>query len=263
MYIVFQERGWSRSVHKTSTWISGGNKSLESSELQDSSSDEEATRRLALARRQSSSFSSLQRNQDSITNKTHSSFSNSAQSTSSICKTSSGQPSNGLSPLNNRDECLDQLDKSTLSITSQCSRLSPTSPRSRTNSKTTNDYQIEQRVSFEDEIMDERNKKFHDINDSNDDVHKAEFNSRNLSKISQVQSLRYVRIINTRIEIWLISISCRSNSSTTMEQFQVHEKCTNQEGSRSCPEQENLFNIPRLQRWECGRFIVLNTIHGI
>nr|XP_034175975.1 rabphilin-1 [Osmia lignaria] len=227
-----KERGWSRSVHKTSTWISGGNKSLESSELQDSSSDEEATRRLALARRQSSSFSSLQKNQDSITNKTHSSFSNSAQSTSSICKTPSGQPSNGLSPLNNRDECSDQLDKSTLSITSQCSRLSPTSPRSRTNSKTANDYQIEQRVSFEDEIMDEKNKKFHDINDSNDDVHKAEFNSRNQSKISQVQSLR-------------------SNSSTTMEQFQVHEKCTNQEGSRSCSEQENLFNIPRLQRWEC------------
>nr|XP_012153756.1 PREDICTED: rabphilin-1-like isoform X3 [Megachile rotundata] len=234
-----KERGWSRSIHKTSTWISGGNKSLESAELQDSSSDEEATRRLALARRQSNSFSSLQRNQDSITNKTHSSFSTSGQSTSS------GQPSNSLSPLNNRDECSDQLDKSTLSITSQCSRLSPTtsvtSPRSRTNSKTTSDYPIEQRVSFEDEIMDEKNRKLNDINDSNDDIHKAEFSTRNQSKISQVQSLR-------------------SSSSTTivpMEHISGQEKYMNQEGSRTYSEQESLYsnvnqiNVPRLQRWEC------------
>ena len=55
-FLKLQERGWSRSIHKTSTWTIGGNKSVESTELQDSSSDEEATRRLALAQGQSNSF---------------------------------------------------------------------------------------------------------------------------------------------------------------------------------------------------------------
>ena len=68
-FLKLQERGWSRSIHKTSTWTIGGNKSVESTELQDSSSDEEATRRLALAQGQSNSFLNLQKSQDSSSKK--------------------------------------------------------------------------------------------------------------------------------------------------------------------------------------------------
>ncbi|CAL7948960.1 unnamed protein product [Xylocopa violacea] len=231
-----KERGWSRSVHKTSTWTIGGNKSVESAEPQDSSSDEETTRRLALARRQSSSFSSLQRNQDNVTNKTHSTLSNSAQSTSSTTR-SSGQRSNGLSLLNSREECSDQLDKSTLSIASQCSRLSPspTSPRSRLNQRSSNDFQLDQRVSFEDEVIEEK-KRLNDINDLNEATQQVEFNSCDQSKNSQVQSLRSnSTTVPTTPTMTVISVE------QTPEQFQMHKKSTDQEGNQSRLEQGNLL----------------------
>lgn len=231
-----KERGWSRSIHKTSTWTIGANKSLESTEPQDSSSDEEATRRLTLARGHSNSFSSLQRNQDGITNKAHSSSLNSAQSTSSTSK-SRGQR---LSPLNSREECLDQLDRSTLSITSQCSRLSPspTSPRSRISPRAnSNDSQIEQHVSFEDEIIDEKNKKLDDINEA----------ARKLEISSCDQSPRSPRSPRSPNRLNFATVPMISTTTTTvmsteqiLEQSQIYEKRTDQEGNRSSSEQGSL-----------------------
>ncbi|KOC69296.1 Rab effector Noc2 [Habropoda laboriosa] len=254
-----RERGWSRSMHKTSTWTIGGNKSLESTELQDSSSDEEATRRLALARRQSNSFSNLQRNQDSITNKTYSTPSNSAQSTSSAFK-SSEQRTNGLTSLNSREEYSDQLDRSTLSIPSQCSRLSPTptSPRLRTSPKSSNDSHIEQRVSFEDEITDEKNKKFNDNNDLSEGARKFEFSSYDQSKRSQVQSPR-----SNSTTVPTTPTTTIVPAEQVPEQLQIHEKCMDQEKSRTCLEQESLFSfrsnnqidLSRQQMPEHGRYI--------
>lgn len=195
-FLKLQERGWSRSIHKTSTWTIGGNKSVESTELQDSSSDEEATRRLALAQGQSNSFLNLQKSQDS-SSKTHLTLLNTA--TNNNTSKSPGQRSNASSPLNNREEHSDQLNRSTLSIISQCSRLSPspTSPRSRINRRTSsNEFQIEQHVSFEDEINDEKSKKFDDINETVG--HKSEFNLCDQLKSSQVQSSRCVKVIEIR-----------------------------------------------------------------
>lgn len=254
-----KERGWSRIGHKQSTWTIGGNKSLETTELQDSSSDEEATRRLALTRGHSNSFTNLQRNQDSLTIKTLSPFPNSAQSTSSsVSKTSPGQRSTDLSLLNNREECSDQLNRSTFSITSQCSHVSPTASVTssclRTNGKATNDPQIEQHVSFEDEMVEEKNTKFDDPYEIKDDYRRIEFHSCDRLKSSQVQSFRpnssMVPITPTTTIILTDQIP---------EQFQSHEKHMNQEGSQPCSEKESLFNsahsnnqiiLPRLQMSE-------------
>ncbi|XP_012176762.2 rabphilin-1 [Bombus terrestris] len=230
-----KERGWSRSIHKTSTWTIGGNKSLESAEPQDSSSDEEVTRRLALARGQSDSLSSLQRNQDSITTKTYSLSSNSAQPTSSTSK-SRGQR---LSPLNSREECLDQLDRSTLSITSQCSRLSPspTSPRSRISLRaSSNDSQTEQHVSFEDEIIDDKNKKLEDINEA---TCKLEINLCDQPKSSQILSFRSNFTTVPMIPTTTMTIV---SMEQVPEQSQVYEKCIDQERNQSSSEQGNLHS---------------------
>ncbi|XP_054003082.1 uncharacterized protein LOC128889457 [Hylaeus anthracinus] len=237
-----KERGWSRIGHKQSTWTIGGNKSLESTDLQDSSSDEEATRRLALTRGHSTSFTSLQRNQHSTTNKTLSPFLNSAQSTSgSASKISPGQRSNDLLSLNNREDCSDQLDRSTLSITSQCSRVSPTA--SVTSSRL--------RVSFEDEIVDEKNKKFDDPYELKDDYRRIEFSSCDRLKSSQVQSLRPNSSMLPTTPTTPIILT-----DQIPEQFQTHEKHKAGEGSRPCSGRENLrdsahsnnqIDLPRLQ----------------
>lgn len=128
---------------------------------------------------------------------------NSAQSTSSASKSSGQRSHNGLSPLNSREDGSDLLDRSTLSIASQCSRLSPspTSPRSKTSPKAGNDSQIEQRVSFEDEINDGKSNKFDDINELSGSTRKLEINSCDQLKNTQVQSLRYVKMINERVEV--------------------------------------------------------------
>ncbi|CAK9832833.1 Double C2-like domain-containing protein beta [Anthophora retusa] len=229
-----RERGWSRSIHKTSTWTIGSNKSLESAELQDSSSDEEATRRLALARGQSNSFSNLQRNQDSIANKTYSTPSNSAQSTSSAFKSSEQRTNSLLTPLNSREEYSDQLDRSTLSIPSQCSRpsSSPTSPRLRTSPKAGNDSHVEQRVSFEDEIIDEKNKKLNDVNDLSEAVRKFDFSSYDQSK-------RSLRSNSTTVP----TTPTTTITITEQDSEQLREKCVTQERNRSYPEQESLFSF--------------------
>ncbi|KZC07201.1 Rab effector Noc2 [Dufourea novaeangliae] len=226
-----KERGWSRIGRKQSSWIVGGNKSLEPIEPQDSSSDDEVTRL--------------------------SPFSNSAQSTSSVSKTSPGQRSNDLSPSNNREECSDQLDKSTLSIASQCSRVSPTasitSSRLRSNGKTINDPQIEQHVSFEDEIVDEKNKKFDNPNGLNDDTRRMEFNLYDRLKSSQVQSPR----LNA-----LMSPTTQGTTIIPMEQILEH---MDQDGSQSClkrenPRSNNQIDLSRLQTPEHGKFVILITI---
>ncbi|XP_076640120.1 rabphilin-3A [Colletes latitarsis] len=258
-----KERGWSRIGHKQSTWTIGGNKSLESTELQDSSSDEEVTRRLALTRGHSSSFSNLQKSQDSTANTTLSPFLNSAQSTSNSASKSPEQKLNDTSPLNNREEYIDQLDRSTLSITSQCSRVSPTasvtSSRLRTNGRTSNDSQIEQRVSFEDEIIDEKNGKFDEPCESKDDYRKIEFHPCDRLKCSQVQSLRpNSPMVPTTPTSPIILID------QIPEQIQIHERHTDLEENRPCPGRESLFNsahssnqidLPRLQtsEYETGR----------
>ncbi|XP_076231530.1 rabphilin-3A [Calliopsis andreniformis] len=239
-----KERGWSRIGHKTSTWTIGGNKSLESNEIQDSSSDEEATRRLAFARGHSDSLTNLQKSQDSsTTSKTLSPFSNSGQSTSSASKTSPGQQPNDLSPLNSRDECSNQLDRSTLSITSQCSRISPTSvtnSRLRTNGKATHEFQVEQRVSFEDEVIDEKNKKLVNSSDSNNDTRRIEYSLRDRLKNSQVQSLRSN-----------LSTSPLTPTTTIIpakqipEQLQIHEKQVDQRKSPVSSEIKSPLKSPR------------------
>nr|XP_033341825.1 synaptotagmin-like protein 4 [Megalopta genalis] len=207
-----KERGWSRIGHKQMSWTVGGNKSLELTEPHDSSSDEEVTRL--------------------------SPFSNSAQSTSSVSKISPGQRSNDLSPLNNREECLDQLDRSTLSITSQCSRISPTSSvassRLRTNGKATNDPQFEQRVSFEDEIITEKVKKSDNPSDINNDTRRIEFNSYNQLKNSQVQSLRLnSSTVPMKLGTTIIP------TEQVLEQFQIKEKYMGQHASQFYLEKEN------------------------
>lgn len=110
-----------------------------------------------------------------------------------------------MSPLNNRDEYSNQLDKSTLSITSQCSRVSPTasvpSSRLRVNGKVSHESHVEQRVSFEDEIIDEKNKRLDNPNDLNDVTRRIEYNLRDRLKNSKVQSLRYVRMRNLRVDV--------------------------------------------------------------
>ncbi|XP_076664027.1 rabphilin-3A isoform X3 [Andrena cerasifolii] len=255
-----KERGWSRICHKTSTWTIGGNKSLESTEIQDSSSDEEVTRRLAFTRGHSDSLTNLQKSQDSsVTSKSLSPFSNSAQSTSNVSKTSPGHQSNDASPLNSRDGCANQLDRSTLSIPSQCSRVSPTasvtSSRLRANGKSTHDPQIEQHVSFEDEIIDEKSKKSDNPNELNDDIRRMEFNLCDRLKNSQVQSLRS-------------NMSMTPTTSTTTivptesipEPFRIYEKHTDQTESRlsseikspfSSPRSSNQIDLPRPQKPEC------------
>lgn len=233
-----KERGWSRSIHKTSTWTIGGNKSVESTELQDSSSDEEATRRLALAQGQSNSFLNLQKSQDS-SSKTHLTLLNTT--TNNNTSKSPGQRSNASSPLNNREEHSDQLNRSTLSIISQCSRLSPspTSPRSRINRRTSsNEFQIEQHVSFEDEINDEKSKKFDDINETVG--HKSEFNLCDQLKSSQVQSSR-----SNFTTVSTIPTTTITSTEQISEQSQIHEKYVDLKKNRSYLEQEHSFSHHR------------------
>ncbi|XP_011873883.1 PREDICTED: rabphilin-1 isoform X3 [Vollenhovia emeryi] len=149
-----KERGWSRPGHRTSTWTIGGPcKSLDSTDAQDSSSDDDVTRRLVITRGHSPT--NLSSNRESTPTKL--TISSPATSTSSP-RSPRGRP-NGLSPSGYREDASsDRLDKSCLSIASQCSRLSPTGSigtfRSRASGRSPNE-QVEQRVSFEDILVDD------------------------------------------------------------------------------------------------------------
>ncbi|XP_031835130.1 rabphilin-3A [Nomia melanderi] len=223
-----KERGWSRIGHKQSTWTVGRNKSMEFIEPHDSSSDEEVTRL--------------------------SPFSNSVQSTTSVSKISPGQRSNDLLSLNNREECSDQLDKSTLSIASQCNRVSPTpsvaSSRLRTNGKTTHDTQFEPHVSFEDEVINEKMKKSDNPSNVNNDTRKTEFNTYNQLKSSQVQSLRLnSSMAPMPVETTIVPME------QILKQHQVKEKCMDQVTSQFYLEKENpcsnnQINLSHLQMLE-------------
>ncbi|XP_029158180.1 uncharacterized protein LOC114930547 isoform X3 [Nylanderia fulva] len=163
-----KERGWSRPSHRTSTWTI--NKSADSTDAQDSSSDDDATRRLAVNRGHSPT--NLSSNRESTPTKL--TISSPATSTPSP-KSPRGRP-NGLSPGYRDDAGSDRLDKSCLSIASQCSRLSPTgsigTPRSKTSGKSPSS-QTEQHVSFEDIFVDDEK-----ANEADDD---EEENSENAS----------------------------------------------------------------------------------
>ncbi|XP_070161840.1 rabphilin-3A isoform X2 [Polyergus mexicanus] len=155
-----KERGWSRPSHRTSTWTIS--RSLDSTDAQDSSSDDDAMRRLAVNRGHSiSPTNPSSTNRESTPTKL--TVSSPASSTPSP-KSPRGRP-NGLSPSGYREDAgSDRLDKSCLSIVSQCSRLSPTgsigTPRSRTSGRSPSGrspsgLQTEQRVSFEDMFVDD------------------------------------------------------------------------------------------------------------
>lgn len=163
---------------------------MDSTDAQDSSSDDDVTRRLAVTRGHSPT--NLSSNRESTPTKL--TISSSATSTSSP-RSPRGKP-NGLSPSSYREDASsDRLDKSCLSIASQCSRLSPTgsiSPRSRASGRSTNELQVEQRVSFENIFVDDEkaNEADDDEEEDTEETRKDASTSLDRSKGSQVQSLR-------------------------------------------------------------------------
>ncbi|XP_039313455.1 uncharacterized protein LOC105207601 isoform X1 [Solenopsis invicta] len=184
-----KERGWSRPGHRTSTWTIGGPcRSADSTDAQDSSSDDDATRRLTVARGHSPT--NLSSNRESTPTKL--TISSPATSTSSP-RSLRGRP-NGLSSSGYREDASsDKLDKSCLSIASQCSRLSPTgsiSPRSRASGKSPNELQVEQRVSFEDIFVDDERANEADDDEEEDvqETRKDASTSIDRSKGSQTKS---------------------------------------------------------------------------
>ncbi|XP_018395495.1 PREDICTED: rabphilin-1 isoform X3 [Cyphomyrmex costatus] len=185
-----KERGWCRPGHRTSTWTIGGPcRSVDSTDAQDSSSDDDVTRRLAVARGHSPT--NLSSNRESTPTKL--TISSPATSTSSS-KSPRGRP-NGLSPSGYRDDASsDRLDKSCLSIASQCSRISPTgsisTPRSRASGKSSNELQVEQRVSFEDILVDDEkaNEADDDEEEDTEENRKDASTSLDRSKGSQTKS---------------------------------------------------------------------------
>ncbi|KYQ60372.1 Double C2-like domain-containing protein beta [Trachymyrmex zeteki] len=228
-----KERGWCRPGHRTSTWTIGGPcRSVDSTDAQDSSSDDDVTRRLAVARGHSPT--NLSSNRESTPTKL--TISSSAPSTSSP-KSPRGRP-NGLSPSGYREDASsDRLDKSCLSIASQCNRLSPTgsiSPRSRASGKSPNELQVEQRVSFEDIFVDDE--KAHEADDDEEEdteeTRKDTSTSLDRSKGSQVQSLR------------LKASTIATTPTTPVEQFQtmgkiLQERNAERDASRSCSGQDS------------------------
>lgn len=118
-------------------------------------------------------------------------------------KSPRGRP-NGLSPSGYHEDAVsDRLDKSCLSIASQCSRLSPTgsigTPRTKTSGrspsgKSPSGLQTEQRVSFEDIFVDDEKANEADDDDEEDSENsstpKNATTTLDRSKATQVQSLR-------------------------------------------------------------------------
>ncbi|XP_020282446.1 uncharacterized protein LOC109854092 isoform X2 [Pseudomyrmex gracilis] len=151
-----KERGWCRPSNRTSSWTIS--KSADSTDAQDSSSDDDATRRLAMTRGHSVSPTNLSITREGTPTKL--TVSSPVGTAASSPKSPRGRP-NGLSPSGYREDMSsERLDKSCLSIASQCSRLSPTGSiatfRSKTSpSKSPNDSQVERRVSFEDIFVDD------------------------------------------------------------------------------------------------------------
>ncbi|XP_011334962.1 uncharacterized protein LOC105277911 isoform X3 [Ooceraea biroi] len=185
-----KERGWSRPGHRTSTWTIGGPcKSLDSTDAQDSSSDDDATRRLAVVRGHSVSPTNLSNRESTPTRLTVSSPGTAASSP----RSPRGRP-NGLSP-SGYDTSSDRLDKSCLSITSQCSRLSPTgsisTPRSRASGRSPNGLQVEPRVSFEDIFVDNEkaNEADDDEEENTEEARKDALVSLDRSKSSQSEDI--------------------------------------------------------------------------
>ncbi|XP_029158179.1 rabphilin-3A isoform X2 [Nylanderia fulva] len=222
-----KERGWSRPSHRTSTWTI--NKSADSTDAQDSSSDDDATRRLAVNRGHSPT--NLSSNRESTPTKL--TISSPATSTPSP-KSPRGRP-NGLSPGYRDDAGSDRLDKSCLSIASQCSRLSPTgsigTPRSKTSGKSPSS-QTEQHVSFEDIFVDDEKANEADDdeeeNSENASTPKDASTSLDRSKGTQVQSLR----LKTPV-----------TPTTPVKRFQtMSKKCfleRNAERNKSCSDQDS------------------------
>ncbi|KAG7205152.1 hypothetical protein KM043_005519 [Ampulex compressa] len=244
-----KERGWSRGPQRTSTWTIGAAcKSLDSVDPQDSSSDDDATRRFAVARDRSTSSVNLQGNRDSSTFKTV------ASGQGASGKTLRRGRSNGSSPVAQRDELSDRLDKSCLSIASQCSRLSPsgstTTLRSR---RSPNGLHPEQRVSFEDEAeREERSIERENDVEGEEEHRRIDGISLDRSKSSQVHSIR------------LTSPTSPMTTTTTVmdrnqEQARSNERNVDQEGSRSFSDRESFssgtrtgsqIDSPRLQTSE-------------
>ncbi|KYN41143.1 Double C2-like domain-containing protein beta [Trachymyrmex septentrionalis] len=235
-----KERGWCRPSHRTSTWTIGGPcRSMDSTDAQDSSSDDDVTRRLAVVRGHSPT--NLSNNRESTPTKL--TISSPGTSTSSP-KSPRGKP-NGLSPSSYREDASsDRLDKSCLSIASQCSRLSPTgsisTPRSRASGKSPNELQVEQRVSFEDIVVDDEkaNEADDDEEEDTEETRKDASTSLDRSKGSQVQSLR------------LKAPTIATTPTTPVEQFQtmgkiLQERNAEREASRSCSGQDSSSSTPR------------------
>ncbi|XP_018054000.1 PREDICTED: rabphilin-3A [Atta colombica] len=229
-----KERGWCRPGHRTSTWTIGGPcRSIDSTDAQDSSSDDDVTRRLAVARGHSPT--NLSSNRENTPTKL--TISSPGTSTSSP-KSPRGKP-NGLSPSSYREDASsDRLDKSCLSIASQCSRLSPTgsinTPRSRASGKSPNELQVEQRVSFEDIFVDDEkaNEADDDEEEDTEETRKDASISLDRSKGSQVQSLR------------LKAPTIATTPTTPVEQFQtmgkiLQERNAERDASRSCSGQNS------------------------
>lgn len=122
-------------------------------------------------------------------------------------RTPRGKP-NGLLPAGYRDDSHDRLGRSSLSIASQCSRLSPTgsigTSLSRINNKSAN--AVEQHVSFENVAFDDEEAS--EENDEEENVQKSRKDTCSVdrSKSSQVQSPRYVRIKMNGVEVELTRI---------------------------------------------------------
>ncbi|EZA56948.1 hypothetical protein DMN91_000764 [Ooceraea biroi] len=253
-----KERGWSRPGHRTSTWTIGGPcKSLDSTDAQDSSSDDDATRRLAVVRGHSVSPTNLSNRESTPTRLTVSSPGTAASSP----RSPRGRP-NGLSP-SGYDTSSDRLDKSCLSITSQCSRLSPTgsisTPRSRASGRSPNGLQVEPRVSFEDIFVDNEkaNEADDDEEENTEEARKDALVSLDRSKSSQVQSLR----VKTST---MATSPVATTPTTPVERFQmmgkILERNAERDANKSCSNQDSASSrirsqvgTPRTQTQECSQ----------
>ncbi|XP_070161836.1 rabphilin-3A isoform X1 [Polyergus mexicanus] len=241
-----KERGWSRPSHRTSTWTIS--RSLDSTDAQDSSSDDDAMRRLAVNRGHSiSPTNPSSTNRESTPTKL--TVSSPASSTPSP-KSPRGRP-NGLSPSGYREDAgSDRLDKSCLSIVSQCSRLSPTgsigTPRSRTSGRSPSGrspsgLQTEQRVSFEDMFVDDEK-----ANEADDDEEGDSENSTtpkdvsitlDRSKSTQVQSLRLKTPTITTSPVTMTPTTTPAKRFQTMGK--ILERNTERDANKSCSDQDS------------------------
>ncbi|XP_032680844.1 rabphilin-3A [Odontomachus brunneus] len=220
-----KERGW------TSTWAIGRqNRSSESTDQQDSSSDDEVGR-LSVTRGHPISPTNLPSNRTSV----KSTVSSPVPSSTSSPSTPRGKPS-GSSPLGYRENGPDKLNKSCLS------QISPTGSKGTLRSTASGKSPLQQRVSFvDDEKMNEAE------NDEGEAVEETSRNASiylNRSKGLKVQSLR----IKTPAAATSTEQFREANKHPEMEaERETSKSCQDQDSSSSDTRKNNQVVSPKIQ----------------